>query len=55
MSIKHNIKRRMLMVVALAMTVAVLAAGPLTPKPRRRLRCPLLRRPAPLRSWWENR
>jgi uncharacterized repeat protein (TIGR01451 family) len=27
MSIKHNIKRRMLMVVALAMTVAVLAAG----------------------------
>ncbi len=28
MSIKQNIKRRMLMVVALAMTVAVLAAGP---------------------------
>ena len=28
MSIKHNIKRRMLMVVASAMTVAVLAAGP---------------------------
>ena len=27
MSIKHNIKRRMLMVVALAMTAAVLAAG----------------------------
>ena len=28
MSIKQNIKRRMLMVAALAMTVAVLAAGP---------------------------
>jgi uncharacterized repeat protein (TIGR01451 family) len=27
MSIKHNIKRRMMMVVALTMTVAVLAAG----------------------------
>ncbi len=28
MSIKHNIKRRTMMVVALTMTVAVLAAGP---------------------------